>query len=252
MAKTYNTSTFKEAMKEIKRLEHAAKRVEKRGFTFNLPFRYSGTKLKQRYTQKEVQELRRLRTKDLYKFAEYITPEGNVMSGEEGRRFERSMAARKGADVTKQFNQFVSSTIIEDFLDFTQYPHYNQQLGEMVRTYIDQKESIYGDNAVAFVLQMAYNLGDEGGFTAVQQSYSETIRFALNKLDKVFDKYGMNYKSWLRDYYRNEKDRIDILEEDIEDWTDLDEVEDIRDYLVSTFDLPFNEEGEVTGGPLNK
>lgn len=221
--KTYNTQSYKDAMKEIKRLERAAKRVEKRGFTFNLPFRYSGSKLKSRFTHKDVEYLKSLKTKDLYKYAEYVTETGEVLTGEAGRRYERSRAAKKGADVTKYFEQFVSSTIIEEFLDFTAYPHYTRQMGDMVRDYISQKQAIYGENAVAFVLQMAYNLGDEGGFTAVQQSYAETVRFALQKIDRVFDKYGMNYKSWLKEYYNYKADTIDSEDDNLADWTDIDE-----------------------------
>ena len=94
---------YSDAMREIRRLERASRRVEKRGYSFNLPFRFtSGGTMRTEYTAEDVEFLSGLRTKDLYKYAEFVTPEGETLSGEEGRFYERSQAAKKGAQTREE------------------------------------------------------------------------------------------------------------------------------------------------------
>ncbi len=92
-----------QAEKEIKRIEKTAKRISKRGYEFDLPY----DKEKRRYTRKEVEELKRTKAKDIYK---YSTAHG--MSGEEYRRYERSQAAKKGYE--RRINVSISGTMIDN------------------------------------------------------------------------------------------------------------------------------------------
>ena len=92
------SSIFEQAQKEIRRLERAAKRIEKRGYVFDLPFGKTKTgKAKTRYTRKDVEYLKSLKARNLY---QYATAFG--MSGEEYRAAERSRASKKGAETRKQ------------------------------------------------------------------------------------------------------------------------------------------------------
>ena len=84
---------FQQAIKEIKRLEKATRRAVKRGYTFDLPFRKTKTGTeKTRYTAKEVEYLKSLKLRDLYKYSKY----GEV-SGEQYYKDERKWQAREAA-----------------------------------------------------------------------------------------------------------------------------------------------------------
>lgn len=62
-------SLFQQAQKEIKRIERAAKRAEKRGYSYDLPFRKTKSgKEKTRYTKKELEELKKTNLKDLRQY----------------------------------------------------------------------------------------------------------------------------------------------------------------------------------------
>lgn len=105
-------SLFQQAQKEIRRLEKAARRVAKRGYTFDLPFRKtkSGTE-KTRYTRAEVERLSKLRTKDLYQYATYQTEYGTY-TGAEYRKIERKIAARLG--ITRRQNRIDAQRYYEE------------------------------------------------------------------------------------------------------------------------------------------
>lgn len=213
--------TYSDAMREIRRLERASRRVEKRGYSFNLPFRFtSGGTMRTEYTAEDVEFLSGLRTKDLYQYAEFITPEGETLSGEEGRFYERSQTAKKAAQTRKERrSEFISREYIDNFLDFSQYIHYTKEYEQMVREYINAKIAIYGENATAFVLQFATA---EGLLQEVQQSYDFMFQRIMPRIDKLFDKYGMEYRSWIRDF---EAQRRLTEEEDVEDWDEMEDEE---------------------------
>lgn len=86
-------SLFQQAQKEIRRLEKATRRAEKRGYVFDLPFRKTREgKEKTRYTSKEVEKLKSLHLRDLYKYSSY-----GVVSGEEYYKQERKWQAQQAA-----------------------------------------------------------------------------------------------------------------------------------------------------------
>lgn len=105
-------SLFQQAQKEIRRLEKAARRVAKRGYTFELPFRKTKTGAEKiRYTRAEVERLSKLRTKDLYKYATYQTEYG-TFTGTEYRKIERRVAARLG--ITRRQNRIDAQRYYEE------------------------------------------------------------------------------------------------------------------------------------------
>lgn len=116
--KSKKPSAFQAAQKELKRIERMQKRVEARSYTFKMPGKYIGLtregKKKTRYTWKEVEELKKVKTKDLYKHATFTTPSGKTMSGEEGRKWERRKAGRKGYLSRKQREYEESQSVVAD------------------------------------------------------------------------------------------------------------------------------------------
>lgn len=95
---TQKPTLFQQAQKEIRRLERATKRAIKRGYVFDLPFgrTKTGTQ-KTRYSAKEVERLRQLHLKDLYKYSKYGNEKYGFISGEEYRQQEKRWQAQQAA-----------------------------------------------------------------------------------------------------------------------------------------------------------
>ena len=55
-------------------------------------------------TEASVRRIKKI-SSNLYKKSYYVTEEGEVISGEEGRKYERSRAARKAAETRKRKKQ---------------------------------------------------------------------------------------------------------------------------------------------------
>lgn len=80
--------------KEVNRINRFIKAAQKRGFLFNqkiLPPR------PKKITQASVSRLKKITPDVLYKKATYMTEDYKFLSGEEGRKRERQLAAEKGA-----------------------------------------------------------------------------------------------------------------------------------------------------------
>lgn len=89
--------------KELNRLKRFMRNAEKRGFSFDKVEIPSTPK---RITKKRLQQLRDLKPKQLYEEATYHDPlSGQITTGNEGRRIERSRAARKGYERRQSITQ---------------------------------------------------------------------------------------------------------------------------------------------------
>lgn len=198
---------FQQAQKEIKRIEKAAKRISQRGYEFkNVPY----FREKKRYTRKDVEKLKQVKSKDLYK---YSTAFG--MSGERYREVERSRAAQKAAETRKGLNRpfefgtdyereemlkyqrseqarkereelvSISRTVIDNFLErdnFLRPPKFTDDGYEKVVEYINREINTIGLAAVAQGLENAANLGI---VREVHMSYDWTVDTNLDKLNSV-------------------------------------------------------------------
>lgn len=183
-------SLYQQALKEIRRLEKAARRVEKRGYTFDLPFRRTRTgKEKTRFTAKEVERLKSLRTKDLYKYA---TAFG--YSGEEYRKKERQAAAVKGYR-TKQEKAdrywkrelqrtyvSIDKTIIDNFLNRNNWRMLTDTSYNKLYSFIQSKIVLIGIDKVAQAIQNATN---DGFVYEFQRGYN--YQFSANMI--MFESY---------------------------------------------------------------
>lgn len=92
--KRKQTQAEKAYNKEVNRINRFIKAAEKRGFIFNLKILPPRPK---KITQASVSRLKKIRPDVLYKKASYMTEDYKLMSGEEGRKRERQLAAEKGA-----------------------------------------------------------------------------------------------------------------------------------------------------------
>ena len=78
--------------KELRRINRFIKAAEKRGFIFNLKILPPHPK---KITKASVQRLKKITPETLYKKASYQTDDFRIISGVEGRKLERSRAAKK-------------------------------------------------------------------------------------------------------------------------------------------------------------
>lgn len=101
--------------KQVKLLKQAIRRAEKRGYIIPdniIP------KQPKRITRKSVERLKKITAKDIYKKSEKLDFEtGELISGEEARKLERSEAAKKAAKTRKNKNK--TDYVIDYYPTFT-------------------------------------------------------------------------------------------------------------------------------------
>ena len=88
--------------KELRRINRSIKAAEKRGFIFNLKILPPRPK---KITKASVQRLKKITPETLYKKASYQTDDFQILSGEEGRKLERSRASKKVAETARRKKQ---------------------------------------------------------------------------------------------------------------------------------------------------
>lgn len=201
------------------KINRAVKRLEKRGYTVNLPNLYKGqTKLglpRKKYTQKELEKIRNFRTRELYEYSN-INIGGIEYTGVEGRKIERSLSAQKRAITRKRNKQreqdywedliggydgyeeianddLSADTIILDFLSPSKWSGYIQdsarhkKILEDAKFLVDLSVSIYGKKEFA---QAIYDSPDEV-IKAVQRSYIDSLYMNFEQIYKYLPQNGM-------------------------------------------------------------
>ena len=94
--------------KELRRINRFIKAAEQRGFIFNLkiiPPRPN------KITKASAERLKKITPQTLYKKASYQTDDFQTLSGEEGRKYERSRAAKKGVETIRRKKQASLPTV---------------------------------------------------------------------------------------------------------------------------------------------
>lgn len=189
MAKRKAETAKRAAEKLIKSIKKKATRMEKRGYKVELPKSLKGLSRKgtekTRWTRKEVETLRGIKTKYLYQYATYTTPEGAVISGVEGRKYERRAAAKKGLERKRQrewaeSQSIIAKALIENFRDESNYWRRwrAKTVYQKAMQWLDGAIAKYGELRVGMVL-MEY----PEEVKIVYASYDETIDHNLSLLD---------------------------------------------------------------------
>lgn len=179
-------SIYSEAQKQLRRIQKIARRIEKRGYTFDLPYgKTKGGGEKKRFTAKELEQLRNVRAKDLYKYAEAFG-----YSGEEYHKKELQARAKKAAKARKEkadaiwqrelnerlYGQGIYDTIISNFID-SGWIHLTEIGKSKVKEYLERKISIYGKQIVASALEEATH--DGTAIVLKQQAYDFNVSIML-------------------------------------------------------------------------
>ena len=208
------SSIYQQALKEIRRIEKAARRIAKRGYEFDLPFKKTKTgSEKTRYTRKELEYLKSIRAKDLYQYATY---EGR--SGEERRQEERREASRKAAETRRQRERdrldyvSINQTIIDNFLNRQNWHMLRDITYEKLATFIRSKVAQLGSADVVNAIQEATS---DGFVAQFQRSYD--YQFTVNIM--LFEQYfGDNTLSEIAEEQNNEEYLEYVENEEFEEY----------------------------------
>ena len=99
-------SVVKAYRKAVSNFFRKARSMAKRGYVTDAVLPKEPKKI----TEASVRRIKKI-SSDLYKKSYYVTEEGEVISGEEGRKYERSRAAKKAAETRKR-NKRIGETPI--------------------------------------------------------------------------------------------------------------------------------------------
>lgn len=101
MAKRKSTMSKirQEYNKQVRRIKNFISRATKRGYRFESNIIPETPK---RVTKKQVERLKEIKPITLYKKSTYLTEEGKVVSGVQGRKEERRIAANKGLETKRK------------------------------------------------------------------------------------------------------------------------------------------------------
>lgn len=107
------TALQTEVLKQIRRINRFLREASKRGFEF--PEEMKQTFDKKKVSGRLLERLKKKTPQEMYKKAKYASElsDGEIVSGQEGRRLERSEASRKAAETRRQKRQAPTITIID-------------------------------------------------------------------------------------------------------------------------------------------
>ena len=133
--------------KELSRVTRRIKEIEKRGYIVPSEF-------KEEIKGYSWQKLRTIKPQTIYKISHYVAPSGEMVSGIEGRKIEREIAGKLGAQTRKR------KEVQEHYDDYPEMGEliYNQLVdlidsyplpgAEYLRKLLDYEIERYGKNAV--------------------------------------------------------------------------------------------------------
>lgn len=214
---TPNRAEFK---KEAKKLRRRIADLEKRGFTVDDSVK-SLLDEPSRVTKKRLEKMKEMKGTELYKNAAFMNPEtGEIISGVEGRKYERSQAAKKGWE-RKKFTktEFYESVIMNikvqldsRYLESKERsPKYSQKvltsIDEIIEM-IDRMIDLYGLEAVAEAL-----LNVTVPIPSVEELYHGKIRAYTNDFVNALHDSGVISDEERAKYYKK-------VEEE-EEWPDV-------------------------------
>lgn len=137
--------------KEIRRIKRFIKRAEKRGFSFT---DYKIPEQPKRITKQRLRELKAETTPvKLYKQSTYTTPEGETMSGYEGRQYERIKSHLSDEDdsIINNMRHILESWEAES--DSSRIKPANRYAKESILQFLDNAINTIGKKQVATNIQ---------------------------------------------------------------------------------------------------
>lgn len=176
--------------KEFKRIQRFIKNASKRGFTFDVEIEKPT-----RVTKKQLEKIRSLKPKELYKKATYIIPEtGEEVTGTEGRIYERSQAQLKSRQNIPRESKIVLNAILHQLN--TWKPDYSMrgwmkqkkisdhdELDNMLAAFITEK----GEDQAALILQQNADRVNNAIFIILYDSNDESVKIAFTEFATILN-----------------------------------------------------------------
>lgn len=176
--------------KEFKRIQRFIKNASKRGFTFDVEIEKPS-----RVTKKQLEKIRSLKPKELYKQAVYIIPEtGEEVTGTEGRSYERSQAQLKSTKKLPRESKIVLNSILQRINtwkpDSSMRGWMKQkkmldrdELDNMLAMFISEK----GEDEAASILQQNAENVNNAIFTILYDSDNEAVALAFTEFATILN-----------------------------------------------------------------
>lgn len=176
--------------KEFKRIQRFIKNASKRGFTFNIEIEKPS-----RVTKKQLEKIKALKPKELYKYAEYIIPEtGKIVTGTQGRTYERSRAQLKSSKKLPRETKIALNSILQRIN--TWKPDSSMRGWMKQKKMLDRDEldnmlamfiSVKGEDEAASILQQNAESVNNAIFTILYDSDNETVAFAFTEFATILN-----------------------------------------------------------------
>lgn len=176
--------------KEFKRIQRFIKNASKRGFTFDVEIEKPS-----RITKKQLEKIKALKPKELYKYAKYIIPEtGEIVTGTQGRTYERSQAQLKSTKKLPRESKIVLNSILQRINtwkpDSSMRGWMKQkkmldrdELDNMLAMFISEK----GEDEAAIILQQNAETVNNAIFTILYDSDNEAVALAFTEFATILN-----------------------------------------------------------------
>lgn len=178
--------------KEFNRIQRFIKNASKRGFAFDVEIEKPS-----RVTRKQLEKIRSLKPKDLYKEATYIIPEtGEEVTGTEGRTYERSQAQLRSKSKYNPPNEInvVLKSVLQQINDWRPDASMRGWLREkkvLDRNELDDMMAAFilsrGENEAALILQQNAERVNQSIFTILNDSNDESVKIAFTEFATIIN-----------------------------------------------------------------
>ena len=176
--------------KEFKRIQRFIKNASKRGFTFEI-------EKPSRITKKQLEKIRSLKPKELYKQASYIIPEtGEEVTGTEGRFYERSQAQlrlKSKYNPPNEINLVLKSVLqqINDWRPDASMRGWLREKKVLDRNELDDMMAAFilsrGENEAALILQQNAERVNQSIFTILNGSNDDSVKIAFTEFATIIN-----------------------------------------------------------------
>lgn len=176
--------------KEFKRIQRFIKNASKRGFTFEIEIEKPS-----RITKKQLEKIKALKPKELYKYAEYIIPEtGEKVTGTQGRTYERSQAQLKSSKKLLRESKIVLNSILQRINTWkpdSSMRGWMKQKKMLDRDELDNMLAMFisgkGEDEAASILQQNAESVNNAIFTILYDSDNESVAFAFTEFATILN-----------------------------------------------------------------
>lgn len=176
--------------KEFNRIQRFIKNASKRGFTFDIEIEKPS-----RITKKQLEKIKALKPKELYKYAEYIIPEtGEKVTGTQGRTYERSQAQLKSSKKLLRESKIVLNSILQRINTWkpdSSMRGWMKQKKMLDRDELDNMLAMFisgkGEDEAASILQQNAESVNNAIFTILYDSDNESVAFAFTEFATILN-----------------------------------------------------------------